>query len=121
MWTKSHFLCVKVTSEEQRNIMVNHLTNISLEEFAIRQGVPQLTDDNVLLYIEVVSEEQRSIMVNYSMSIASPNEKNLYLSFTAVVYASIILSLPAKADTSISNVLSGRWKFVIKESTALNL
>ena len=52
---------------------------------------------------------------------ASPKEKNLYRSFTAVLYALRIFSLPAKADTSIISVLSGRWKFVISASIHLNL
>ena len=54
------------------------------------------------------------------MSIASPKEKNLYLSLTASSYAASILSRPANADTSIRSVLSGRWKFVISASVALN-
>ena len=51
----------------------------------------------------------------------SPNEKNLYLSFIASAYAFIINSLDENADMSIRSVLSGRWKFVISASTALNL
>lgn len=50
----------------------------------------------------------------HPMYIASPNEKNRYLSFTAVSYAFIIFSFPASAETSIKSVDSGRWKFVIR-------
>ena len=35
-------------------------------------------------YVEFVVEEQRRIKAFYSMSIASPKEKNLYFSLTAV-------------------------------------
>ena len=55
------------------------------------------------------------------MNIASPKEKNLYFSLTAVSYVSRIFSLPTIAATSIISVDSGRWKFVIRQSTALNL
>ena len=57
----------------------------------------------------------------YLINIASPNEKNLYFSFTASLYAFITLSLPAKVETSIISVDCGKWKFVIKLSTTLNL
>ena len=55
------------------------------------------------------------------MYMASPNEKNLYLSSTAVLYAFKMFSLPASAETSMISVLSGRWKFVISASMHLNL
>ncbi len=55
------------------------------------------------------------------INIASPKLKNLYFSSTAVLYAFNIFSLPASAETSIRSVDSGRWKFVIRQSTALNL
>jgi len=99
----------------------NEYFSSSSGEFVVRLGAPQTTDDGNLAIVEFVVEEQQRITANYSMSIASPNEKKRYFSLTAVSYASIILSLPAKADTSIKRVLSGRWKFVIKLSTALNL
>ena len=44
----------------------------------------------------------------YPINIASPKLKNLYFSSTAVLYAFITLSKPAKAETSIMSVLSGR-------------
>lgn len=90
-------------------------------EFVVRLGAPQTTDDGSLAIVEFVVKEQRRITANYSMSIASPKEKKRYFSLTAVSYASIIISLPAKADTSIKRVLSGRWKLVISVSIALNL
>ena len=52
---------------------------------------------------------------------ASPKLKNLYFSLTASLYAFIILSLPANAETSITNVDFGKWKLVINASIALNL
>lgn len=55
------------------------------------------------------------------MSIASPKEKNLYFSSTAMLYSSRIFSLPTMAATSIMSVLSGRWKLVMRQSTHLNL
>ena len=55
------------------------------------------------------------------MNIASPKLKNLYLLSTASLYAFIMISLLENADTSISKVDSGRWKFVIRQSTHLNL
>ena len=57
----------------------------------------------------------------YKMIIASPNEKNRYLSFTASSYSRMMFSLPASVLTSISSVDSGRWKLVIRPSIALNL
>ena len=47
--------------------------------------------------------------------------KNLYLSLIASSYAASTCSLPAKAETSITNVDSGRWKLVINPSRILNL
>ena len=44
----------------------------------------------------------------YWMNIASPKEKKRYLFSTASLYALIISSLPARAETSIIRVLSGR-------------
>ena len=44
---------------------------------------------------------------------ASPKLKNLYFSSTATLYAFKIFSLPASAETNISKVLSGKWKFVM--------
>ena len=55
------------------------------------------------------------------MNIASPKLKKRYFSSTAVLYAFMIISRLDSADTSIRSVLSGRWKFVISASTALNL
>ena len=55
----------------------------------------------------------------YSINIASPKLKNLYRSCTATSYACMIFSFPASADTSISNVDSGRWKLVISPSIIL--
>ena len=57
----------------------------------------------------------------YLMNIASPKEKNRYFSSTAFSYAFITLSRPARALISIIRVLSGRWKLVIRASTALKL
>ena len=57
----------------------------------------------------------------YIISIASPKEKNLYLSCTASSYAASTCSLPASADTNIISVDSGKWKFVINPSRILNL
>ena len=51
------------------------------------------------------------------ISMASPNEKNRYRSLTASLYAASTCSLPARADTSIKSVDSGRWKFVIRPSS----
>ena len=58
---------------------------------------------------------------DYNISIASPKLKNLYFSWTALLYASIINSFVAKLDTSIIKVDSGKWKFVINLSIHLNL
>ncbi len=55
----------------------------------------------------------------YWMNILSPKEKNLYLSFTATLYAFITFLCPANALTSIIRVLSGKWKLVISPSIAL--
>ena len=55
------------------------------------------------------------------MNIASPKEKKRYLLSTAILYDFKMYSLEAKADTNITNVLFGKWKLVIKPSTALNL
>ena len=60
------------------------------------------------------------IRLFYKMHILSPKLKNLYFSSTAVLYAFITLSNPAKADTSMISVLSGRWKFVMSPSSTLN-
>src|SRR4249919_1049058 len=49
-------------------------------------------------------------------NIASPYEKNRYRSRIACSYAAKIRSRPANAETSISNVLSGRWKLVSSAS-----
>ena len=54
------------------------------------------------------------------MNILSPNEKNLYFSFTAVLYAFRIFSLPASAETNITSVDFGKWKLVIKQLIPLN-
>ena len=43
------------------------------------------------------------------MNMESPNEKKRYLRSTASLYASIILSYPPKAETSMSSVLLGKW------------
>jgi len=43
-----------------------------------------------------------------SINIASPNEKNLYFSFTASSYALSTFSRPARAETSIIRVDSGK-------------
>ena len=59
--------------------------------------------------------------INYLINIQSPNEKNLYLFSTAVLYTFIVLSKPINADTSIISVDFGKWKLVIKASTTLNL
>ena len=56
----------------------------------------------------------------YLINIASPNEKNRYLSFTASSYAESTCSFPANADTSMTSVDSGRWKLVIRASRILN-
>ena len=57
----------------------------------------------------------------YSKKQASPKEKNLYFSSTALLYISRVFSLPRSADTSIMRVLSGKWKLVMSASTVLNL
>ena len=61
------------------------------------------------------------IIRNYFINIASPKLKKRYFSSTAVLYAFIILSLPARLETNIINVDFGRWKLVIKASTAFHL
>ena len=55
------------------------------------------------------------------MNIASPKLKNLYFSCTASLYAFIMYSFPANADTNINNVDCGKWKFVINPSMHLNV
>ena len=67
------------------------------------------------------SKSHSPYLVFYSKKQASPNEKNLYLSFTASLYISSVFSLPTSADTSIINVLSGKWKLVMSALTHLNL
>ena len=57
----------------------------------------------------------------YSINIASPKLKNRYLSLTASSYAASTCSLPASALTSMISVDSGKWKFVIRQSSTLNL
>lgn len=57
----------------------------------------------------------------HNISIASPKEKNLYFSLTASLYTANISSRLHNAETSIIRVLSGKWKLVIRQSTALNL
>ena len=52
---------------------------------------------------------------------ASPNEKKRYLSSTACAYMRITSSREENALISIKSVDSGKWKFVISASTALNL
>ena len=52
---------------------------------------------------------------------ASPKLKNLYLLLTAYLYAFLIISILLKALTSITRVLLGKWKLVIKASHDLNL
>ncbi len=67
------------------------------------------------------SDEAAVERLNHRISIASPNEKNRYRLRIASSYAARICSFPAKADTSISRVDSGRWKFVISPSIILNV
>ena len=58
-----------------------------------------------------------SLIANYFLSADKhriPKLKNRYFSCTATSYACMIFSFPASADTSISSVDSGRWKFVIR-------
>ena len=56
----------------------------------------------------------------YRINIASPKLKKRYLSLIASSYAFNTCSLPANAETSITSVDSGRWKFVIRQSSTLN-
>ena len=78
-----------------------------------------------MLYIEdflcKFNDVRRSFSFVYSINIASPKLKNLYFCCTASLYAFITNSLLARADTSIISVDSGKWKFVIRLSTHLNL
>ena len=55
------------------------------------------------------------------MNMASPKLKNRYRSFTASWYAFKMCSRPARAETSITRVDSGRWKLVIRQSRILKL
>ena len=57
----------------------------------------------------------------YTIIIASPKLKNRYLSLTASSYAASTCSLPASALTSMISVDSGKWKFVIRQSTTWNV
>lgn len=71
-----------------------------------------------------VTEGCRSVTTKceaYKSRHASPKEKNLYLFSTAKLYNSSIFSLPVIDATSITKVDFGKWKFVISESTHLNL
>ena len=65
--------------------------------------------------------KRRGLYARHNISIASPKEKNLYFSLTASLYTANISSRLHNAETSIIRVLSGKWKFVIRQSTALNL
>ena len=67
--------------------------------------------------LPIINRKRKCQLIN----MASPKLKNLYRSCTATSYACMIFSFPASADTSISNVDSGRWKFVIRASIHLNL
>ena len=60
-----------------------------------------------------------SEQIFYDINIASPKLKKRYLSFTASSYAAMTLSRPASAETNISSVDSGRWKFVMSASSIL--
>lgn len=66
------------------------------------------------------NQPYKCVILCHKISIASPNEKNRYRSFTAMRYASSTRSRPASADTSITSVDCGRWKFVISASITLN-
>ena len=65
--------------------------------------------------------KRRGLYARHNISIASPKEKNLYFSLTASLYTANISSRLHNAETSIIRVLSGKWKFVIRQSAALNL
>src|SRR3989339_1132015 len=52
----------------------------------------------------------------HNISIASPNEKKRYFSRIASWYASMIKSLPAKAETKRIKLVRGQWKLVIMAS-----
>ena len=67
-----------------------------------------------------LSHSDKSGIFTYFINIASPKLKNRYLSRTASSYAASTCSFPASADTSMMSVDSGRWKFVIRQSRALN-
>lgn len=69
--------------------------------------------------IHFVCNYFKNIFFIHLISIASPKLKNLYRSLTASAYAFSMFSFPASADTSISRVDSGRWKFVISASRIL--
>ncbi len=62
----------------------------------MRQRKKSTNFNLILFFIISVDFEKRRfarrIIVIYTISIASPNEKNLYFSFTAVLYAFIVLS-----------------------------
>ena len=60
------------------------------------------------------------LKICYFINIESPNEKNLYLFFTASWYEDNIISFDAKADTSIISVDFGKWKLVIRADIPLN-
>ena len=59
-------------------------------------------------YAYIILYKYLNVCAIYIIIIASPKLKKRYSSSTAVLYASSMRSRPAKADTSISKVLSGR-------------
>ena len=69
------------------------------------------------VWLAMLKKRNASVHIYDSISIASPKEKNLYFSSTAILYAFRMCSRSYSAETSITSVLPGRWKLVINAST----
>ena len=91
-----------------------------LENTGFPRGVQNINFHFIIIFL--ISKPNIYLFFHspFLIIIASPKEKKRYLSSTATSYACNIFSLVENADTNISKVDSGKWKFVIKESTTLN-
>lgn len=122
-----------ITSLMEKHGLTNYKVFLRTFQKTLRNFSTEIPQGNVLSMSEITvsftwPQESKSLLPNIIrkrkrqlINIASPKLKNLYRSCTATSYACMIFSFPASADTSISNVDSGRWKFVIRASIHLNL
>ena len=92
------------------NIKILHFCYIYITTFCYNLYIKKYKRLIILLYLlyHLIN------LYFYFINIASPKLKKRYFSFTASLYAFIIKSFPASADTNRIKVDSGKWKFVIR-------